>query len=137
MRSLKVLLKVLRNVLSIPIGLITYFIMEALTASIFSLLIKIPVLSILMTGFIPADIFLNVMVVTTSTLATSFVVKLISDYKLVNFSIVIVFAILLIVYVITLIYRFPIIGFSFDKLTTALIYIGTYIFACIWGIEEG
>ena len=136
MSSFKVLLKVLRNVLSIPIGLIAYAIMETLTASIFFLLLKIPVLSLLMTGFIPKDIFFSTMGVTTSSIVTFYVLKFVSDYKSTNYSAVIVFLILLFKGIISTIVYLATIGFNFTYLSSALIYIGTYLFNCFMAVEK-
>ena len=129
-------LKAFRNVLSILIGLVIYFIMEYLITILFLFLLKIPVLSFLMTGYIPSDIFLSASVATGAACATFYIVKLISTYRTTNYSVIVVFATLLIIYVGTLIYRLPTIGFDFVKLTSALIYIGTYLFGCFMSREE-
>ena len=131
-----VFFRVLRNVLSILMGLIMYFIMEYLISILFLFLLKIPVLSLLMTGYIPSDVFLNASVATGAACATFYTVKLISDYRAINYSVIVVFATLLIIYIVTLVYRLPTIGFDFVKLTTALIYIGTYLFGCFMSRED-
>ncbi len=124
------ILKVLRNVLSILIGLITYVIMEELLTIVFLFLMKIPVLSFLMTWHIPGDIFLSATVASGATFTTFYIVHLISTYKSINYSVVIVFSILLITYIVALIYNMSAIGFNWAKLSSTLIFIGTFIFGC-------
>lgn len=128
----KALLIVFRNILSIIIGLITYVIMEALTAHIFLFLLKIPVLSFFMTGghIVSVDRFLIVSVASASVFATAYIVRLISSYKSTNYSIVIVFLILLIFYIVAFISEILVTGFDFSKLISALIFIGSYIVGC-------
>lgn len=129
-------LKVLRNVVSILIGLIMYFIMERLLSLLFLFLLKIPVLSFLMTGYVPVDIFLNASVATSATFATVFVMRLVSSYKSVNYSVVIVFSILLLIYIVSLVYRISTIGFKGVNLTASLIYIVTFIIGCFMANED-
>lgn len=132
----KGIISLLRNVISIPIGLILYAVMETLTASLYSLLLKIPVLSLLMTGFIPADIFFSTMVVTTSAITAFFVVRFISDYKSTNYSILVVFLILLFKGIVSAVVYLAARGFNFVYLSSALIYIGTYLFGCFMAVEK-
>lgn len=129
-------IKWLRNVLAILIGLITYLIMEKLTAIIFLFMLKIPVLSFLMTGYVPIDIFLSATVASGATFATVYIVKLISDYKTINYSVIIVFSTLLIAYIVVLIYSISTLGFDFTKLTSNLIFIGSLILGCFMATEE-
>ena len=126
----------IRNVLSVIVGLITYFIAEILITYILLFLLQIPVLSSLMTGYIPVDIFLSASVAAASAFTTHYIVKAISRYNSINYSVIIVFSILLIVYVVSLIYKISALGFDFTKLASALIYIGTFIFGCFMSAEE-
>lgn len=134
--SVIMFLKGLRNVISILIGLITYFITETLLAYIFLFLLKIPVLSFLMTGVIPMDIFLSASVATGSALVTFYVVKLISNYDSTNYSVIIVFLLLLIFYIVSLVYEVSTTGFDFTNLSSTLIFIGTFVFSCFMAKEE-
>lgn len=133
---MKALLKGTRNVLSILIGLITYFIMEKLIAIIFLFLLKIPILSFLMTGYVPVDIYLSATIASGATFATAYIVNLISDYKTINYSVIIVFSTLLIAYIVSLIYSISTFGFDFTKLTSNLILIGSLIFGCFMSMEK-
>lgn len=129
-------LKVLRNILSVLIGLITYVIMERLIAIVFLSLLKIPILSFLMTGYIPADIFLNASVAAGATFTTVYIVRLISSYKSTNYSVVIVFSILLTIYLVAFIYMILTIGFDFTKLTSSLIFLGSFLVGGFMANEE-
>lgn len=129
-------LKLIRNALSIFVGLITYVITETLLTYAFLFLLKIPILSFLMTGYIPVDIFLNASVASGATFATFYVIKRISDYKNVNYSVIAVFGTLLIIYIVALIYKVYTMGFDFSKLTSTLIFIGTFIFSCCMAGED-
>lgn len=135
-KSKSLLLKGARNVLSILLGLITYFIAETLLTIVFLFLLKIPVLSFLMTGYIPVDIFLSASVASGATFATVYIVRLISDYKSINYSTIIVFSMLLIIYIGVLIYSISTFGFDFTKLDSTLIFIGSLIFGCFMAMEN-
>lgn len=88
-----------------------------------------------MTWNIPSDIFLSASVASGAAFTTFYIVKLISDYKTVNYSVIVVFATLLTIYIVALIYRLSTTGFNFVNLTSALIYIGTYLFGCFMAKE--
>lgn len=131
-----VLINGTRNVLAILIGLIIYVLTETLTTYIFLLLLKIPILSFLMTGYIPADIFLSASVASSATFATAYIVRLISSYKAINYSAIIVFSTLLITYIVAFIYKVSTIGFSFVNLTSTLIFVGSYIVGYFTATEK-
>lgn len=129
-------IKMSRNVASVLIGLITYVIMEIVTTYVFMFLLKVPILSFLMTAYIPSDIFLFATVASSATFTTVYVVKLISTYKSTNYSVIIVFSILLAVYLIAFIYKISVEGFGFVKLTPTAIFICSLLVGCFMAKEN-
>ena len=129
-------MKVLRNILAVVVGLIAYILMEVITTYIFALLLKIPVLSFLMTGYIPVDIFLTTSVASSATFTTAYIIRLISSYKSVNYSAIIVFLILLSLYLVSFFNHIATTGFTLLKLELVLITAGFMIVGCSSATEK-
>lgn len=129
-------MKIVRNVLSIFAGIVGFLICEFLLTRVLNFLLRIPILSLLMTGYIPVDIFFSTTVAWATIIITFYIVKSISKYTSINYSVIIVFALLLITYIITLIYNISTNGFDFRKLVPTAIYIGFLIFGCSMAKEE-
>ena len=132
----KSLMKVLRNVLAVVVGLISYIFIEVIATYIFALLLKIPVLSFLMTGYIPVDIFLTVSVSSSAALTTAHIIRLISSYKSVNYSAIIVFLILLSLYLVSFFNHIATTGFTLLKLELVLITAGFMVVGCFSATEK-
>ena len=129
-------MKIIRNVLSVLIGLITYYICEIVFTYIVIFLLKIPILSFLMTSYIPSDIFLSATVSCAAIFITFYIIKTISLYDSINYSVIIVFALLAITYIASFIYNISTVGFDFSELIPAAIYIGSLVFGCCMAKEE-
>lgn len=129
-------MKIIRNVLSVLIGLITYYICEIIFTYIVIFLLKIPILSFLMTSYIPSDIFLSATVSCAAIFITFYIIKTISLYDSINYSVIIVFSLLAIAYIASFIYNISTVGFDFSELIPAAIYIGSLVFGCCMAKEE-
>ena len=132
----KSIMKVLRNVLAVVVGLISYIFIEVIATYIFALLLKIPVLSFLMTSYIPIDIFLTVSVASSASLTTAHIIRLISSYKSVNYSAIIVFLILLSLYLVSFFNHITTTGFTLLKLELVLITAGFMVVGCFSATEK-
>ena len=129
-------MKLFRNVLSVILGLITYYICEIILSYILILLLRIPILSFIMTSYVPVDIFFSATVSCSAVAITFYIVKTISLYDYINYSVIIVFSLLALIYIASLIYKISIAGFDFSNLLPSAIYLGSFVFGCLMAKEE-
>ena len=113
----------IRNILSIVAGLATYIILEYILVIIILLIASIPILSFIITGIVPINIFVAGTVPYICVPATLYVMSFISVYKNKNYPAIITFGILLLLLLNSLINNF-----SASNLVSSLIQGGFLIF---------
>jgi len=123
-------MKILRNVFSAIIGVPLYYIIASILLTIFNFIVQIPLLASILSYPFSAEWWAIIGTIIPSMAVTSFIVGKISNYRKIDFSIIITFVVIGLVSISEIIAQFYMNQATLSDILLQLFTIGSCIFAC-------
>ena len=123
-------MKIIRNVFSAIIGVPLYYIVSSILLNIFNFIVQIPFLTSIFSYPSSPEWWAMTGTIIASMAITSFAISKISDYKKIDFSVIITFVVIGLISIAEIIAQFYMKQATFGSILLQIFTIGSCVFAC-------